>query len=337
MIIYSKTKEDVLNHIYNDKEELKNIKILYQNKLKVFNKYLIKLNEKIQKEEKMEELNVLIELLYKTEENLKYFRKQIKKSKRKIEVLHNIEQDIDKIDENSLEERIKQYNQNFNSFKKELIEHSIIEEQLALQYIEKNIFNEIETNDKNNDFVKKEDVKLEKKENDEDIIKDNDTLIISEIQNKVILPYKSEEIKEILANSENNDSDIQKIIEENFTVPLKFYKYASISRYRETFALMRKKEQASLLDSLDLALELMKNRYVHPAIITACKNSDQLDVYLDCLETNELDDFPFFKIKYELYPMKIKTKEFDFEDMPSRKNILGFFRKAMPKNLQEDK
>lgn len=337
MIIYSKTKENVLNHIYNDKEELENIKILYQNKLKVFTKYLIKLNERIQKEEKMEELNVLIELLNRTEENLKYFRKRIKKSERKIEVLHNIEQDIDKIDENSLEERIKQYNQNFNSFKKELIEHSIIEEQLALQYIEKNIFNEIETNDKNNDFVKKEDVKLEKKENDEDIIKDNDTLIISEIQNKVILPYKSEEIKEILGNSENNDSDIQKIIEENFTVPLKFYKYASISRYRETFALMRKKEQASLLDSLDLALELMKNRYVHPAIITACKNSDQLDVYLDCLETNELDDFPFFKIKYELYPMKIKTKEFDFEDMPSRKNILGFFRKAMPKNLQEDK
>lgn len=134
----------------------------------------------------------------------------------------------------------------------------------------------------------------------ENIIEDNDTLFISEIENKVILPYKASELKEILASDENDYCDIQTIINEKYTIPLLHYRYAGISRFRETFALMREKEKASLFDSLDLALELMGKRFLHPAIITACEDLDQLDIYLDCLETNELDDFPFFKIKYAL-------------------------------------
>lgn len=130
-------------------------------------------------------------------------------------------------------------------------------------------------------------------------LEDNNTLLISEIQDKVILPYKALEIEEILVNQENAYS-ARAIIEERYTVPLAHYRYACISRFREAFVLMREREKASLVDSLDLALEMMGKRYVHPAIITACKDSDQLDIYLDCLETNELDDFPFFQIEYEL-------------------------------------
>lgn len=128
----------------------------------------------------------------------------------------------------------------------------------------------------------------------------NNTLIISEIQNKVLLPYKYEELIEILNNKDNNYDNVKTIIEEMYTIPLDNYKHAFISRYKEAYNLMRRKEKASLLDSIDLAFELMRKRFVHPAIITACKNLDQLDVYLDCLETNELDDFPFFKIIYEI-------------------------------------
>lgn len=131
-------------------------------------------------------------------------------------------------------------------------------------------------------------------------LEDNNTLLISEIQKRVILPYKASEIEKILVNQENDYSDAQAIIEERYTVPLAHYRYACISRFREAFVLMREREKASLVDSLDLALEMMGKRYVHPAIITACKDSDQLDIYLDCLETNELDDFPFFQIQYEL-------------------------------------
>lgn len=336
MIVYSETKEDLLNCIQTDIEEIENIKTLYQNKLKVLEKHLISLNERIQKEEKIEEIDIFVELLHTTEDNLKYFRKQIKKSKEKIIVLSSIENDIDKINENSFKQRIKQYNKGYNSFKKEVIEHSIVEEQLTLRYIEKNIFSETSTNTSNDNIVKNEDIELEEMRIDGSIIEDNDTLLISEIQNKVILPYKVSDIKEILTSDENNYTDIETIINEKYIVPLSYYKYANISRFRETFILMRDKEKASVLDSLDLALELMRNRYVHPAIITACKDSDQLDIYLDCLETNELEDFPFFKIKYELYPMRVKKKEFDFEDVTPKKNILGFFRKSMPKRLQKN-
>ncbi len=319
MIVYSETKENLLNCIHADIEEIENIKTLYQNKLKVLEKHLISLNERIQKEEKIEEIDIFIELLHTTEDNLKYFRKQIKSSKEKISILSNIENDIDKINENSFKQRIKEYNKSYNSLKKEVIEHSIVEEQLTLRYIEKNIFSEALTNTSNSEMVKNEDIKLEEMGIGENIIEDNDTLLISEIQNKVILPYKVSEVKEILASDENDYTDIQTIVDEKYTLPLSYYKYANISRFRETFVLMREKEKASLLDSLDLSLELMRNRYVHPAIITACKDSDWLDIYLDCIETNELDDFPFFRIKYELYPMRVKKKEFDFEDTTPKK------------------
>lgn len=312
MITYIETKDNLINYINSEIEEIRNIKELYQNKLKVFEKYLTILNDRIQKEEKVEEINDFMEILHLTEENIKFFNKQIENATSKIAVLSKLEKDIDEYKENSFKQRINEYNEDYNNFKKEFVENLIIEEQLELQYIKKKVFNEIILGN-TSDFKEKEDFNLEEINNDEDIIKDNNTLLISEIKDKVILPYKVSELKEILTNSENHYSDMQTIIDEKYTVPLIRYRYASISRFRETFILMKERENASLLDCLDLALELMRNRYVHPAIITACKNSDQLDVYLDCLETNELDDFPFFEIKYELYPIKVKTKKYDFE------------------------
>lgn len=130
-------------------------------------------------------------------------------------------------------------------------------------------------------------------------IKDRNILLISEKKNKIILPYKGEEIKELLPDECNLD-DIKKVVKDYYTIPLSNYKFGYVSRFKEAFKLMREREKASLLDSLDLALELMINNLLYPAVIAACKNLDQLDIYLDCLNTNELDDFPFFEIQYEL-------------------------------------
>ena len=52
---------------------------------------------------------------------------------------------------------------------------------------------------------------------------------------------------------------------------------------------------------------MMKKRFLHPAIISACRSLKDLDVYLDCLDKNEIDDFKVFKIKYEVYPMLVKN------------------------------
>ena len=139
---------------------------------------------------------------------------------------------------------------------------------------------------------------------DEEEIKDNNSLIISEKKGKVILPYTVEELKFTLERNKDKYNNYKDIIETKYTVPLSRYKNAVIARFREAFNLMKYKENASLVKCLDLALELAWNNLLNPAVITACKNLDQLDIYLDYLSTNEIEKFNIFDVKYEIAPMK---------------------------------
>jgi len=122
---------------------------------------------------------------------------------------------------------------------------------------------------------------------------DNNTLLISEIQNKVVLPFSVSELEKDLEEN-TNYTDLQDIIDTKYTIPLDKYKNAALARFKEAYNLMRKKENASITSSLDLALELTFNNLLNPAIITACKNLDELDIYLDYLSSNELDKFKIF-------------------------------------------
>ncbi len=143
-----------------------------------------------------------------------------------------------------------------------------------------------------------------KKENKEIVDegpKDSDTLLISETQSKVVLPYKINDIEKILEKNKKY-STIQDVIDGEYTFPIDKYKNSSKSRFKEAYNLMRKKEKASVFDSLSLATEVIFNSSLNPAVITACNNLDQLDVYLDCLSSNELDKFNYFKVKYEIMP-----------------------------------
>ena len=143
-----------------------------------------------------------------------------------------------------------------------------------------------------------------KKENEEIVDegpKDSDTLLISETQSKVVLPYKINDIEKILEKNKKY-STIQDVIDGEYTFPIDKYKNSSKSRFKEAYNLMRKKEKASVFDSLSLATEVIFNSSLNPAVITACNNLDQLDVYLDCLSSNKLDKFNYFKVKYEIMP-----------------------------------
>ena len=73
--------------------------------------------------------------------------------------------------------------------------------------------------------------------------------------------------------------------------------------------LARDRENYSFIDAVAIATEMMKKRFLHPAIISACRNLNELDVYLDCLDKNELEDFKIFNVKYELYPMVVKSNK----------------------------
>lgn len=132
------------------------------------------------------------------------------------------------------------------------------------------------------------------------------TLLISEEDKKVFLPYEKKEIFSILENPNFSFKNEQEIIEKLYTVPSSNYKSFSLSRFKEAYKLVREKEKGSIAKALDLGLELFSNYNLHPAIITACKNMHELDIYLSCLEYNELEDFKYFKTEFKSPPLNTK-------------------------------
>lgn len=129
-------------------------------------------------------------------------------------------------------------------------------------------------------------------------LKEN-VLLVSEKKNNVILPYSTIELEIFFSDHPEKYSSIQDIIDKEYTLPLKYYKHAAISRFKEAFYLARKKSKLSLFKSLSLANELFFNSNLNPAVITACRNIDELYVYLSCLDDNVLDQFKCFKIVYD--------------------------------------
>lgn len=145
----------------------------------------------------------------------------------------------------------------------------------------------------------------------ENNLEDNKTLIISEEDGKVYLPYTKDEVKEDM--TQNKGKKISELIEEKYILPLDKYKSSMRARFREGYNLMYKKEGKSRKSAFMLGLELMFETNLHPAIISACKNLEELDIYLDCLEDNELEKFSCFKIIYKSLPTlrkKGKIQEF---------------------------
>ena len=128
-------------------------------------------------------------------------------------------------------------------------------------------------------------------------------LFISQKRNIVRLPYTKKELQYYLEKHKGMYTKEQ-LIKRYYTISLSHYKNAAISRFRETYNLMRKREKASIADSHDFALDLTFNGKIHPAVITACQNLEQLEYYLDCLELNELEKFDCFEVKFEISPYK---------------------------------
>lgn len=133
-------------------------------------------------------------------------------------------------------------------------------------------------------------------------------LFISEIKGKVYLPYTKEDLEKILKANTEKYTHYDEIIENEYSLPLELFSNPIIARFREAFKLMRIKEHKSVKEAFELATELMLNYNLHPAIIRACKNIDQLDIYLDYLESNEIHLFDCFKIQYEVPPRIVKEK-----------------------------
>lgn len=137
---------------------------------------------------------------------------------------------------------------------------------------------------------------------------DNNTLIISEKEQKAFLPFFYSEVEAIYQKANQKYQSLQDVINDLYILPLSRFKNSAIARFRESFHLIREKEKGSITKALDLGLELMFKYELNPIVIAACRNLDELDIYLDCLEENELYDFTCFEIKFEIMPQLAKTK-----------------------------
>lgn len=238
----------------------------------------------------------------------------LNKSNKNIQILENLLKKLDIIykdienytSKNKLKAKIEKYNMIFSkyiekvyanttSIEKFIHDISLLDlSELLLENNKTNTIHSSETDEINNLIIDSEELDNSFVEN---------TLIISDIKGKVILPYNMKKIKETLSHENEKYSSIEDVIEKNYTIPIKKYKITPISRFKESYKLIRKKEHGSHLKALSLASELFFNYNLHPAIITACDSLDELDIYLACLDDNTLDDFKFFNIKYEIPPV----------------------------------
>ena len=141
----------------------------------------------------------------------------------------------------------------------------------------------------------------------ENSLEDNKTLVISEEDGKVYLPYTKEDIKKDVL--QNKGTKISEVIDQKYVLPLDKYKNSMRARFREGYNLMYYREKKSKRSAIMLGIELMFETNLHPAIISACKNLEELDIYLDCLEDNELEKFSCFKIIYKSLPTLHKNNK----------------------------
>lgn len=145
---------------------------------------------------------------------------------------------------------------------------------------------------------------------DNDTVLQENTLIISHTRQKVILPYTKSELEKILKEKNNDYKNLQEIVDDKYTLPISYYKNIPLSRFKEAYSLAKFKAHASVKQALDLGLELFFNSDLHPAIITACRTLDELDIYLDYLESGEIEKFKCFSIIFEIPPV-IQQKKYD--------------------------
>ena len=144
-------------------------------------------------------------------------------------------------------------------------------------------------------------------------IQNNNTLIISEKDNKVFLPYTVSEIQSYMEKYPKEYKSLEYVINKEFILPLDYYtKHPSLARFREAYSLIRDREAKSVFDALKYALNIMFKYDLNPAIISACKTEEALNLYIECLENKDLSKFNLFKIEIRLNPLKAAKFETGF-------------------------
>ncbi|MBR3324689.1 MAG: hypothetical protein IKG14_01395 [Clostridia bacterium] len=341
MIIYYK-KNSWKEQINQDIIELNKYKDLYENRINLYHVYLNYI--KNHKDSNIEYRNKISE--QELNNSLANFKKEIQIIDKNISLLDEMLSKCNLSKKMNLErKKIYSYNKKYEEIKDKFLNYYLSEDNTNVLFI-KSVITEsslkhekanekktlvlektIEKSNKYDDKLisnventsEKKEISTENLQSNKKIgekeLKNNDTLLISEKLNKVFLPYTAKEVEQIYNNENSKYKDLEEVINENFVRDFSDYNFQFLSRYKETMKLAKEREGYSIFDSIVLATEMIGKRFLHPAIISACRNIYELDVYLDCLDKNELEDFKIFKIKFELYPMIVKQDEKVYESL----------------------
>ncbi len=301
-------QDNLIIQLKSEKKEISRILTLYDNK----------------KSNLLAITDNMLEMTYGIEESkLDYFHEMIDSIKQSFENINDIE-NLSTTLMTILNETISLYDKSLQNNREEIkanfVEYNKKKDELSnkiLDFEEKNtiILNSIiclsldvqsKKIKKLNSFIKENVTKTANRIDIEIEPKDNNLLIVSEKDQKAYLPFFYSEVKDIYNNSNNKYETLQDVVDNLYVVPLSKFKNSSISRFRESFFLVKNKAKGSITKALDLGLELMFRYDLNPVVIAACRNLDELDIYLDCLEENELYDFSCFEIKFEIMPQLAK-------------------------------
>lgn len=145
----------------------------------------------------------------------------------------------------------------------------------------------------------------EKIEKIEQATQDNETLIISERKNKVYLPYKITELMKYVESYPNVYESLANVVEQEFILPFNYFsKHPFKSRFTETYNLIRNREGYSAMSAIQFGLKLIPKTNLNPVVIAACKNQTELKSLLYHLDEDDLNNFKYFNIIFDVNPVK---------------------------------
>ncbi|MBQ7410800.1 MAG: hypothetical protein IJW20_05425 [Clostridia bacterium] len=138
----------------------------------------------------------------------------------------------------------------------------------------------------------------------ENALEDNRTLVISERLQKIYLPYKVSELVNYVESYPGSYTSLRDVVNQEFILPFDYFrKHPSKARFTEAYNLLKNREGRNFMKSVSYAFRLLNKNNLNPAIIASCKTQHELDSYLYYLDSDNLNNFKFFDIIYEVNPM----------------------------------
>lgn len=133
---------------------------------------------------------------------------------------------------------------------------------------------------------------------------DNKSLLVSEKTGKIYLPYKKSDLLKYMEKNPTSYNSLQDVVKKEFILPFKVFKnQSSKTRFSETFNLLKNRDDHNFVKSVSYAFKVANKRNLNPVIISACKDKQELESYISCLDTNNLKNFKSFDIIYEINPL----------------------------------